>query len=317
MGAVAAWGDCNSAAPSEVQHSPIDKNRPFKHLSAPLEKEPLVSTKAERKELRQPDEFQVQASRVMQWMIDRRALLIGVGAVVVIAVVGVWAAGEYQNAQEEKAGAALSSALALVARPVMGEGASMAPGAETFATDEAKTTALQTAFEKVRADFPGRHAAWTAGAQLGFLKLKHGDAAGATTLLNEYIATAGKDDVLRAAALAALGAALENQGKLEEAAQAYARLTEAGAPADAAYQAARIALLEKKPDAKEQLEKVAKDYAKDPAAADARRTLELAALPPPPAAGAVAPAADVTAKPAAALAPVKGKPAPKAAAKAK
>ena len=258
-----------------------------------------MATKAERKEMQKPDEFQVQASRAMQWIIERKNLLIGAGALVVLVVVAAWGAGAYQASQEAKAGSALSSALALVARPVMGDPGSTQPGIETFANEDAKTQALQAAFEKVRADFPGRAAARTAGLQLGFLKLKHGDAAGAQTLLQEYLAQAGADDVLRASAQAGLGAALENQGKLDDAAQAYAKLGEAGAAESAAYQAARLAMLEKKPDAKDLLEKVAKDYPKDPVANEARRTLELADLPPPPAPGAEvapAPAAPVDAK---------------------
>jgi len=273
-----------------------------------------VATKAERKEMRQPDEFQVQASRVLQWMIDHRGALIGAGVAVCAVVIGVWGMGEYQASQDAKAGGDLSAALALVARPVMGEPGSTQPGVETFATDEAKTQALTAAFEKVRTEHAGRAAARTAAAQLGFLKLKHGDAAGAQALLQEYLAQSGKEDLLRAAAQAALGAALENQGKLEEAAQAYARLAEEGAPGDAAYQSARLALVEKKPDARDQLEKVAKDYAKDPAGADARRSLELADLPPPPAPGAIAAPPPEAVK---APAPAKGKAPAKAPSKSK
>ena len=80
-----------------------------------------MSTKAERKELQKPDEFQTQGSRAMRWIIERKNLLIGVGVVAVLVVIGVWAASEYQAGQEAKAGAALSSALAMVARPTMGD----------------------------------------------------------------------------------------------------------------------------------------------------------------------------------------------------
>ncbi len=264
-----------------------------------------MATKAERKEMQKPDEFQVQASRAMQWIIERKNLLIGAGALVVLVVVAAWGVGAYQASQEAKAGSALSAALALVARPVMGDPGSTQPGVDTFATEDAKTQALQAAFEKVRTDFPGRAAARTAGLQLGFLKLKHGDAAGAQTLLQEYLAQAGADDVLRASAQAGLGAALENQGKLDDAAQAYAKLSEDGAAESAAYQAARLAMLEKKPDAKDLLEKVAKDYPKDPVANEARRALELADLPPPP-----PPGSEVAPAPAAPAADTKPAPAP-------
>jgi len=254
----------------------------------------LVATKAERNEMRQPDEFQVQASRAMDFLIARKNALIGAVLVIVVLVIGVWAVTEYQHAQDAKAGAELSAALALVARPVMGELGASQPGIETFANDDAKTQALTPAFEKVRADYPGRAAARTAGAQLGFLKLKHNDAAGAVTLLQEYLAKAGSDDVLRTSAQEGLGAAYENQGKLDDAAAAYAKLSEMGASEEGAYQVARIAMLQKKPDAKAQLEKVVADYPKDAAATEARRSLEMIDLPPPPP-GTVAPSAPVTA----------------------
>ena len=48
----------------------------------------------------------------------------------------------------------------------------------------------------------------------------------------------------------------------------------------AAFQEARIALLAGKPGAKQQLEQVGKEYAKEPVAMEANMRLELASLPP-------------------------------------
>ena len=63
-------------------------------------------------------------------------------------------------------------------------------------------------------------------------------------------------------------------------------------PARADYQEARLALLAGKPDAKAQLEKLAKDYPKEAdLVREANLRLELAALPPASAAPAPAPAA--------------------------
>jgi len=70
----------------------------------------------------------------------------------------------------------------------------------------------------------------------------------------------------------------------------------------AAFQEARIALVAGKPEAKQQLEQVARDYPKEPVAMEANMRLELASLPPPGAPQAQAPQ---TAKPAGA--PAKGK----------
>ena len=54
-----------------------------------------------------------------------------------------------------------------------------------------------------------------------------------------------------------------------------------GLPARADYQAARLALVEGKPDAKQQLERVAKEYPKElEVVREANVRVELASLPP-------------------------------------
>jgi TolA-binding protein len=88
-----------------------------------------------------------------------------------------------------------------------------------------------------------------------------------------------------------VGYALEAQGKLEEARTAFARLAHDGAPERAAFQEARIALVAGKPEARQQLEQVAKEYPKEPVAMEANMRLELSSLPPPAAPQAAAPQA--------------------------
>jgi len=133
----------------------------------------------------------------------------------------------------------------------------------------------------VRADHAGSTAAQTALAEVGFHKLKAGDAAGAQKDLQDFLSAAGKDHPLRPFAQESLGYALEAQGKLDEARAAFEKLRELDLPARADFQAARLALLQGKPDAKQQLERVAKEYPKE---ADvvraANERLELASLPP-------------------------------------
>lgn len=270
-----------------------------------------MSQKVDRKELRKPDEFQVRAGQAMDWMIvHQRQLLLAIGALVVIAV-GAGAAAAYASSREAKAGAALSEALELNARPIAGE-APPQPGVESFPSKEERQKALIAALEKVRTDRAGTTAALTATAQVGFQKLKAGDPAGATQPLQQFLVSAGKDHPLRMFATESLGYALEGQGKLEDARATFAKLTEAGAPDRAAYQAARLALVENKPDAKAALAAVAKEYPKDPVAMEANQRLELASMPPVLAASAAAAPAT---PPAAAAPPSKpaapAKPAPK------
>ncbi len=238
-----------------------------------------MSQKSDRKELRQPDEFQVKAGAAMEWLVaHQKPILLALGAVAVAAI-AFWGFSSYRGAREAKAGAALSMALELDQRPIAGEGAAQ-PGVETFPSKDEREKALLAALEKVRADYGSTLAARTAQAELGFHKLNDGDAPGAQALLQDFLSAAGRDHPLRAFALESLGYAQEAQGKLDEAAGTFAKLGEAGAEERAKFQQARIALLEKKPDAKAQLEAVAKAYPKDPVSMEANLRLELSALPP-------------------------------------
>jgi tetratricopeptide (TPR) repeat protein len=116
---------------------------------------------------------------------------------------------------------------------------------------------------------------------MGFLKLKSGDPAGAQKDLSDFLGSAPKDHPLRPFAQESLGYALEAQGKLDDARAAFEKLREIGMPARADYQAARLALIQNKPDAKQQLERIAKEYPKEiDVVRAANERLELASLPP-------------------------------------
>ena len=238
-----------------------------------------MAQKLDRKELKKPDEFQVVAGKAMAWiMAHQRPVLAGVIAVAV-AIVGAWAASAYSSSRDRKAGAELAAALELSARPLAAE-AQGQPGVETFPSREARQKAALAALEKVPADYPRSSAAETAQAQIGFLQLKGGDAPGAQAALQAFLDHAARSHPLRPLAQESLGYALEAQGKLDEASGAFAALAHDGAPERAAFQEARIALLAGKPGAKQQLEQVGKEYAKEPVAMEANMRLELASLPP-------------------------------------
>jgi hypothetical protein len=243
-----------------------------------------LAHKQERKELKKPDEFQVIAGKTMDWiLVHRLQVVVGLAAVAVIAVV-VWSLSTWNASREAKAGAALAQALAIEQRPIASEGNPQA-GDKTFPTRADRDKATLDALEQVRKEYSKTRAAQTAAAQIGFQKLRAGDATGAQAALDEFLNSAGNDHPLRAFATEALGYAYEAQGKLEDAKKAFAKLRDAGAPERAAFHEARLALVENKPDAKEQLERVAKEFPKDPVALEANQRLEIAALPPPPAPG--------------------------------
>jgi hypothetical protein len=249
-----------------------------------------LTQKLDRKELKKPDEFQVVAGKVMGWVAaHQKPVLVGLVALAVV-LLGGWAASAYSNSRDSKAGAELAVALELSSRPLASE-AQGQPGVETFPSKEERQKATLQALEKVRADFPRSTAAQTAEAQIGFLELKAGDAAGAQAALQAFLDGAPGGHPLRTMAQESIGYALEAQGKLEEARTAFARLAHDGAPERAAFQEARIALVAGKPEARQRLEQVAKDYAKEPVAMEANMRLELSSLPPPGAPQAAAPQA--------------------------
>jgi tetratricopeptide (TPR) repeat protein len=238
-----------------------------------------LAHKQDRKELKKPDEFQVVAGRTMEWIVAHRGPVLGTVIAIAVLAAGTWAFTAWSTSRENKAGAALSQALELEQRPIASEGNPQA-GERTFPSRGERDKAVLDALEQVRKEYPRTKAAETALAQIGFQKLRTGDAAGAQAALEEFLKSAGSAHPLRAFATETLGYACEAQGKLEEAKKAFARLADADAPQRAAFHQARLALVENKPDAKQQLEKVAKEYPKDPVALEANQRVEIASLPP-------------------------------------
>ncbi len=238
-----------------------------------------MAEKLDRKQLKRPDEFQVIAGQAMNWVAGHKGVSLGAtGAILALALL-VWGVSAWRSSREAKAGAELAEALELQSRPIAGEGQAQ-PGQDAFASPQERDKALITALEKVRADHGGTTAAQTALAELGFHKLKSGDPAGAQKDLQDFLDRAG-DHPLRPFAQESLGYAFEAQNKLDEARGAFEKLRELGLPARADYQAARLALLQGKPDARQQLERVATEHAKElDVVREANARLELASLPP-------------------------------------
>ncbi|MFN2549452.1 MAG: tol-pal system YbgF family protein [Myxococcales bacterium] len=239
-----------------------------------------MAEKLDRKQLKRPDEFQVVAGKAMEWVAARqKEVTLAVAAVLVLAL-AVWGLSAWRSSREAKGGAALSEAIDFESRPIAGEGPSQ-PGQETFPSKDERTKSALAALERVRADHGGTTAAATALAEIGFLKLKSGDAAGAQKDLSDFVGSAAKDHPLKPFAQESLGYAFEGQGKLYEARAAFEKLREMDMPARADYHAARLALMQNKPDAKQQLERIAKEYPKEiDVVRAANERLELASLPP-------------------------------------
>jgi len=233
-----------------------------------------LAEKIDRKQLKRPDEFQLVAGKAMEWFVSRQRQATMVAGAVVLSVALAWGFSAWRSANETKAG-----------EP------SAQQATETFPNKDERSKAAIAALEKVRADHASSTAALTAQAELGFLKLRTGDAAGAQKDLSDFLSAAGKDHPLRVFAQESLGYAYEGQGKLDDARAAFEQLRTLDLPARADFQAARLALEQGKPDAKAQLEKVAKDYSKEQdVVREANLRIELASLPPAPPPGTATPA---------------------------
>ena len=240
-----------------------------------------MAEKLDRKQLKKPDEFQVLAGRFMGWVAAHKGPSLAVAGAIVGLAVLIWGVSLWRNSRETRAGAELAEALELQSRPIAGDGETQ-PGQQAFQSREEREKAVIAALEKVRADHGSTTAAETALAQVGFHKLKSGDPAGAEKDLRDFLSQAGKGHPLRPFAQESLAYALEAQGKLDDARAAFDKLREMGLAARADYQVARMALLQGKPDARQQMERVAAEHPKDVAVVrEANERLEVAALPPP------------------------------------
>lgn len=255
-----------------------------------------MAEKLDRKQLKKPDEFQVVAGKVMAWVAARQKQVGGALIAVAVVALAAWGFTAYRNSRTAKAGIALAEALELQSRPIAGAGAE--PGQDTFASEQDRQKAVIAALEKVRSQYGGTAAGHTALAEIGFHKLKAGDAAGAQKDLQDFLSSTPNNHPLRPFAQESLAYAFEAQNKLDEARAAFEKLRELDLPAVADLQTARLSLVQGRPDARQQLEKVVKEYPKDPLVVrEANERIELSSLPPYRADSSPAPAA-TTAKPA-------------------
>lgn len=187
-----------------------------------------------RKDMREPDRFQVVATQAASWLAARKkhAAVVGGAAVLVIVAVGVF--GTLQSTRSEAAGRATSELLAAVSAPVIAK-PDPASTQRSFPTDEAKQKAIVAEADKVLAAYGStRTAPLAVLAKASALHaLKDWDKAGAE--YERYLKEAPREDSLRFSALDGLGLVAEGKGDLAGAARAYERMAqEAPAFADRA-----------------------------------------------------------------------------------
>jgi tetratricopeptide (TPR) repeat protein len=178
-----------------------------------------------RKDMREPDRFQVVASQAASWLAARKkkAMLVGGVAVAVILIVGVVAA--VQTSRADAAGSATASLLATVAAPVIAKPETVSTQ-KSFPTEEAKQRAVVAEADAVVGAHGGNPAVGLAVLVKAdaLYALKEWDKAGAE--YERYLAVASGDDSLRFAALNGLGLVAEAKGDPAGAAKAYERMAQ-------------------------------------------------------------------------------------------
>ncbi len=208
-----------------------------------------------RKDMKEPDKFQVAATQAAAWIASRRrhVAFAGLAAVAVVVLVAILAA--VQARREESAGAAASSLLEAMGGNISSVPLPGFPG-PFYPSEDARQRAVASAADRVLAEHPGTGAADLAALAKGdaHLQLHEWDLAKAG--YERFLADAPKNDSLRFGALEGLALAEEGKGSLDAAAEAYARMArEAPLFADRAdLERARVLLLAgKTQDAKELL----------------------------------------------------------------
>lgn len=228
-----------------------------------------------RKDMREPDRFQVVANQAASWLAARKKQALVAAAVAVVAIVAAGAFVAVQSSRAEAAGRATSGLLALAAAPVVAE-----PPAgtteKTFRSEDEKQRAVVAAADEVLAKHGAGRIASLALLVKGdaLFALKDWDKAAAE--YERFLRDARKDDSLRFGALEGLGLVAEAKGDLEGAVRAYQRMgQEAPAFADRAdVERARVlALAGKKDEARQILTSFATTHKESPLARQASQQL--------------------------------------------
>jgi tetratricopeptide (TPR) repeat protein len=181
------------------------------------------SAELSRKQIKQPDQFQVAAGEAASWLTGhRRTAVIAGGA---LAVVLVMALAVSLHRERRSAGAA--ALLSEVYRSAGGEiSAVPLPGlpGPFFPTDAARQKAVAQAAEKVLAEYPGTSQAALAALARGDAQLRLGQFDAAAASYQVYLGTARRNDSFRFSALEGLALAAEGKGDVAGALAGWTRL---------------------------------------------------------------------------------------------
>ena len=187
-----------------------------------------MAKKVSRKELKEPDEFLSFTVRALRWMNEQKvALIVGATAVIVV-VLGTFAWRWYSLSKEKAASVDFIKAREILDARVIprddAAGTSSADG--TFSSQDDKFRAAIAEFEQVAKSHSNSATAALATYYVAEYSRRAGDYDKAISNFKNYLKSEGPSGELAAFAVEGIAASLEAQGKQDQAAQQYQRLTE-------------------------------------------------------------------------------------------
>ncbi len=176
-----------------------------------------------RKDMKEPDKFQLAATQAASWLATRRKHVVYAGLAAIAVAVAVAILAGVMARREERAGAAASELLQAMGGEISSVPLPGFPG-PFYASEDARQRAVAATAERVLAEYPGTGAAALAALAKGdaHLRLREWDQAKAA--YERFLAQAPKDDSLRFGALEGLALAEEAKDDLAGAASAYERM---------------------------------------------------------------------------------------------
>jgi len=185
-----------------------------------------MAEKLTRKELRGPDAFQKAGLQARQWLEDKQRLVAIAAGVILLGGVGIALARYVSNRGETEASRALANALKVLQRPTGAsrEPAADEDAELPFASQTEKDEALIKELASVREKYPRSRAAAVAELPIAQAKLRLGRPDEALKLFEDFLNASSADPHLRAQALEGEGYAFEAKGQLDQALSSFDEL---------------------------------------------------------------------------------------------
>jgi tetratricopeptide (TPR) repeat protein len=207
-----------------------------------------LSPKLTQKELRAPDAFQRVGGVARRWLEQRRMVALVAAVLAALGLLVAAIASSVSSSNQQKATHALGTALKPLDRPV-GEAI---PGDDEkpYASQAEKDQALIASLTPFRKAHAGTVAATTAALPLADAELRMGQRDEALGHFGDFLARAPAKQILRVSALEGEGYVYEAKGQLDQALDAFERMSREEAGGFLAgmglYQRARILVLQGK-----------------------------------------------------------------------